>query len=68
MLFEYPKKMEERFFVVRAFVLISGFDELKLSDSIVGFCMLQVFSASAVVALLSVDEPLSMSVAMVSPP
>ena len=49
-------------------MLVSGFDELKLSDSIVGFCMLQVFSASAVVALLSVDEPLSMSVAMVSPP
>ena len=49
-------------------MLISGFDELKLSDSIVGFCMLQVISASAVVALLSVDEPLSMSVAMVSPP
>jgi hypothetical protein len=34
-LFEYPKKMEERFFVVRAFVLISGFDELKLSETIV---------------------------------
>jgi hypothetical protein len=67
-LYEYLKKWKGDFFVFGVFVLISGFEELKLSDSIVGFCMLQVFSDSAVVALLSVDEPLSMSMATVTPP